>query len=116
MLRQGLNRFIVKSSQYKDQWLIVQEDIFDRLWNDAHCCIRSKGFNKLIVNKHLEVQSITFWMCTYLDHTFEEHQDDAEKQYEEIAGAIWMKMWNRGKEAPHYAMRAQLIYHDVHND
>ena len=80
--------------------------MFDSLWNDARCRIRAEGVNELTVNKHLkDVQSITFRLCTHLDHAFEEHQDDAEKRYEEIAGAIWVNMWNREEDAPHDAMR-----------
>ena len=110
-------RLIADSSQDKDQWLIVQEEMFDSLWNDARCRIRAEGVNELTVNKHLkDVQSITFRLCTHLDHAFEEHQDDAEKRYEEIAGAIWVNMWNREEDAPHDAMRRWEIDSDAHDD
>ena len=76
---------------------------------------QAKGVNKLTFNKHMkDAQSITFHMCKHIYHTFEDNQDDAEKQYKEIGGSIWVNMWNWKEDTPHDAMRRLEIDSDAH--
>lgn len=80
--------------------LLIQEELFDLLWNDARCRIRAEGVAELMVNKNLkDVQQLTFQHCTHLDHVFEEYAGDAEKRVEELAYAMWIHVLNRDKEA-----------------
>ena len=73
--------------------LMVQEELFDVLWNDSRSRIRAEGVNELTVNKHLkDTQQVTFQQMTHLDHAFTEYKDDSEKRAKEIALAIWMHL------------------------
>mmetsp|Transcript_12684 Transcript_12684/g.21155 ORF Transcript_12684/g.21155 Transcript_12684/m.21155 type:complete len:338 (-) Transcript_12684:37-1050(-) len=73
--------------------LMVQEELFDVLWNDSRSRIRAEGVNELTVNKHLkDTQQVSFQQMTHLDHAFTEYKDDSDKRTEEIALAVWMHL------------------------
>ena len=73
--------------------LMVQEELFDVLWNDSRSRIRAEGVNELTVNKHLkDTQQVSFQQMTHLDHAFTEYKEDPEKRTEEIALAVWMHL------------------------
>ena len=79
--------------------LLIQEELFDILWNDTRARIRSEGVNELTVNKHLkDAQQLTFLYCTHLDHAFSEHADDDYKRFEELAAAVWIHVLNRDED------------------
>uniref|UniRef100_A0A7S4JLH5 WW domain-containing protein n=1 Tax=Odontella aurita TaxID=265563 RepID=A0A7S4JLH5_9STRA len=87
------------SALSKDSSLLIQEELFDLLWNDARCRIRAEGVPELMVNKNLkDVQQLSFQYCTHLDHVFEEHAGDAAKRVEELAYAMWIHVLNRDHE------------------
>jgi cytochrome b pre-mRNA-processing protein 3 len=49
--------------------LLVQEALFDELWEDTSGRIRAAGIGEMSVNKYLkEVQSYSFRTCVDLDH------------------------------------------------
>ncbi len=51
------------------QGLLVQEALFDELWEDTANRIRGQGIMEISVNKYLkEVQSYSFRFCVELDH------------------------------------------------
>jgi len=80
--------------------LLIQEELFDILWNDTRARIRSEGVNELTVNKHLkDAQQLTFLYCTHLDHAFSEYADDDYKRFEELAAAVWIHVFNRDEDA-----------------
>jgi len=73
--------------------LMVQEELFDVLWNDSRSRIRAEGVNELTVNKHLkDTQQVSFQHMTHLDHAFTEYKEDPDKRTEEIALAVWMHL------------------------
>ena len=60
----------------------------------------------MTVNDRLkDVQSINVRLCTHLNHTFKDHQDEVKKKYEEIAGAVCLNMCNQKEDTPHNATR-----------
>jgi len=80
--------------------LLLQEELFDILWNDTRSRIRAEGVNELTVNKHLkDAQQLTFLHCTHYDHAFQEYANDDKKRFEELAAAIWIHVLNRDEEA-----------------
>lgn len=88
--------------------LLVQEELFDILWNDARARIRAEGVNELTVNKHLkDAQQLTFLHCTHYDHAFQEYANDREKRFEEISGIVWTYVLNGDEEA--YADQVQRL-------
>ncbi len=65
--------------------MIIQEELFDILWNDTQACIRAEGVHELTVNKHLkDAQQLTFLQCTHYDHAFQEFATDDKKRFEEL--------------------------------
>ncbi|KAL7551547.1 hypothetical protein ACHAWF_014736 [Thalassiosira exigua] len=80
--------------------LLVQEELFDILWNDTRARIRAEGVNELTVNKHLkEVQELTFLHCCHYDHAYQEFANDDFSRLEEIVGIIWTYVLNKDEEA-----------------
>jgi len=66
---------------------LLQESLFDRLWEDTLVRIRAQNLAELTVNSHLNnVQKYTFAGCMSLDHsqTFEEGGE--EKKLDELGG------------------------------
>lgn len=54
------------------QGLLVQEALFDELWEDTSNRIRGQGINELSINKYLkEVQGYSFRACVELDKAIE---------------------------------------------
>lgn len=91
--------------------LLVQEELFDILWNDSQSRIRAEGVNELTVNKHLkDVQQLTFKHCTHYDHAFHEYGDDPKRRFEELALAVWMHVLNRDEEAYDDQLRRLAAY------
>mmetsp|Transcript_12133 Transcript_12133/g.17690 ORF Transcript_12133/g.17690 Transcript_12133/m.17690 type:complete len:312 (-) Transcript_12133:295-1230(-) len=92
--------------------LLIQEELFDILWNNARARIRAEGVNELTVNKHLkDVQQITFQQCTHLDHAFSNFDTTSfEKRSEEIAAAIWMHILLKDEEAYNDHIRRLTAY------
>lgn len=80
--------------------LLVQEELFDILWNDTRARIRAEGVHELTVNKHLkDAQQLTFLQCTHYDHSFQEFATDDKKRLQEISGVNWTYVLNKDEEA-----------------
>jgi len=80
--------------------LLVQEELFEILWNDTRARIRAEGVNELTVSKHLEnVQQVTFQHLTHYDHAFTEYASDSKKRFDELAAAIWIHILLRDEGA-----------------
>lgn len=71
--------------------LLVQEELFDILWNDTLTRIRAQGVNELTVNKHLkDIQELTFLHLTHYDHAFASFVDAPQKRFEELSALVWI--------------------------
>uniref|UniRef100_A0A7S2ETL6 WW domain-containing protein n=1 Tax=Trieres chinensis TaxID=1514140 RepID=A0A7S2ETL6_TRICV len=104
-------RLIADRSEDSDLWLMVQEELFDALWNDSRARIRSEGVQEVTVNKHLkDVQSLTFKICTHLDHAFAEYAADMERRHEELVGVVWVHLLNRDEDVPRDAVVRLAAY------
>jgi hypothetical protein len=58
----------------RDNALLVQEELFNILWDDTVCRIRQTGTNELLVNKLLmQVQQYTFMHLTHYDQAYTSH-------------------------------------------
>lgn len=91
--------------------LLIQEEVFDVLWNDTKARIREGGAHEISVNKHLtEVQQLTFQFCTHLDHAYTEYGNDDKRRREEIAGAIWEHILVRDEGALDDHLRRLTAY------
>lgn len=76
---------------------ILQECMFDELWDDTCIRIRSVGINELMVNKRLgEVQAYSFRTCMELDHCMTLQSND--ERLEEIAGVMWRSAYLRNND------------------
>jgi hypothetical protein len=91
--------------------LLVQEELFDILWNDTRARIRAEGVNELTVNKHLkDAQQLTFLHCAHYDHAFQEYAKDPKRRVEELAAAIWAHVLNRDEECYNDQLRRMAAY------
>ncbi|KAL9181595.1 hypothetical protein ACHAXT_010400 [Thalassiosira profunda] len=91
--------------------LLVQEELFDILWNDTQARIRAEGVHELTVNKHLkDAQQLTFLHCTHYDHAFQEFKDDPQKMTEEIMGIVWTYVLNKDEDAYNDQLRRLAAY------
>jgi cytochrome b pre-mRNA-processing protein 3 len=66
-----LHKRLIQDTHDLDAALMVQEELFNILWDDATSRIRQTGTSELLVNKHLmQVQQYTFLHLTHYDHAF----------------------------------------------
>mmetsp|Transcript_17382 Transcript_17382/g.20864 ORF Transcript_17382/g.20864 Transcript_17382/m.20864 type:complete len:382 (+) Transcript_17382:485-1630(+) len=76
---------------------MVQENLFDNVWEDTRRRIRAAGINELSVNKHLmETQKWSFGSCVTFDHGFEIENDNNE----ELATALWRAVFQSDSSVP----------------
>lgn len=69
---------------------LLQEEIFDTLWDDTMRRIRSTGVHELTVNKHLrDVQKWSFGACVSYDHGVSITDD---KDFE-LGSALWRNLF-----------------------
>ena len=67
---------------------LIQECMFDELWEDTCNRLRAIGINELSVNKYLsEVQSYSFQFCVELDQALTKPTE--EEVVQDIGGALW---------------------------
>jgi cytochrome b pre-mRNA-processing protein 3 len=91
--------------------LLVQEELFDILWNDTRARIRAEGVHELTVNKHLkDAQQLTFLQCTHYDHSFQEFASDDKKRLQEISGVNWTYVLNKDEEANEDLLKRLTMY------
>lgn len=103
--------------------LLVQEALFDELWEDTCSRIRAHGIGEMSVNKNLkDVQGYSFRCCVEMDHalalpktvtsgtaegsspaapstevTFQHHED---RVLDELAGALWRGVYAKNESVP----------------
>jgi len=88
-----LHRRLLNDKVDPHKSLMVQEELFDVLWNDSRSRIRAEGVNELTVNKHLkDVQQVSFQQMTHFDHAFTEYREDSIRRFEELAAAVWIHL------------------------
>jgi cytochrome b pre-mRNA-processing protein 3 len=76
---------------------LVQEALFDYLWEDTTNRIRNQKINELSVNKNLkDVQSFSFRYCIELDQSLKMPTED--EILEDIGGAIWRSVYDRAED------------------
>ena len=78
---------------------LVQEALFDYLWEDTTSRIRNQKINEMSVNKNLkDVQSFSFRYCIELDQSLKMPSED--EIMEDIGGAIWRSVYDRAEDIP----------------
>ena len=95
---------------------IIEEALFDELWEDTSDRIRNLGIDELSVDKNLKaVQSYSFSCCVSLDHAFT--YDDKDTIINEIGGVLWRFAYLRNDDIDpdHILIMANYIYKE-HND
>ena len=86
-----LHKRLVADTYDKQTALLVQEELFNALWDDTACRIRQQGINELLLNKNLKkVQQYTFMHLTHYDHAFTEFAEKPEERMEELRKIVWM--------------------------
>ena len=70
---------------------LLQESLFDRLWEDTLVRIRAQNLAELTVNSHLNnVQKYTFSSLMGFDHAFTFETE--EEKLDELGGELWRKV------------------------
>jgi len=104
-----------------DSGKMVQENLFDNVWEDTKRRIRAAGINELSVNKHLmETQKWSFGSCVTYDHGFEIEND----KNEELATALWRAVFQSDDSVPdkkvlqlaNYVRKQMKVLYDVPTD
>lgn len=91
--------------------LLVQEELFDFLWNDTQSRIRAEGVNELTVNKHLkDTQQVTFQHLTHYDHAYTEFETQTQKRFEEVSALIWIHILLRDEEVFDDQLKRLALY------
>ena len=81
---------------------MIQEELFNILWDDTTCRIRQQGINELLVNKNLmRVQQYTFLHLTHYDHAYTEFLDKPDERLKELRRIVWQHILVREEEAEH---------------
>ena len=76
------------------QGKVMQEQLFDRFWEDTTTRIRTLGVPELTVNKHLkETQTFSFGAAMAYDHGLKESKDV-------LAGALYRNVFSNHQERP----------------
>ena len=96
-----IHKRLINDTHDKDYALMIQEELFNILWDDTTCRIRQQGVNELMVNKNLlQVQQYTFMHLTHYDHAFTpEFLADPERRLEELRRLVWYHIMVRDEEA-----------------
>lgn len=95
-----LHKRLISDEYDKDVALMIQEELFNILWEDTTCRIRQQGVNELVVNKNLlKVQQYTFLHLTHYDHAFTEFLDKPEERLKELRKIIWTHVLVRDEKA-----------------
>lgn len=97
--------------------LLIQECMFDELWEDTSNRIRSHNINELSINKYLKgVQGYSFRTCLELDEAMTKIPDE-EEVVEEIGGVLWrMAYLRRDDIQPEHVMKfAHYIRDEQHS-
>jgi len=80
----------------EDSALMIQEELFNILWEDTTCRIRKEGVNELLVNKNLlQVQQYTFLHLTNYDHIYTELLDKPAERLKELRKLVWQHIFVR---------------------
>lgn len=104
-----LHKRLIGDLQDRDTALMIQEELFNILWEDTTCRIRGEGVSELMVNKHLlQVQQYTFAQLTHCDHAFApELLADPARRLAELRAIVWYHVFVRDEAAA--ADRADLL-------
>lgn len=95
-----LHKRLIHDDIDKERALMIQEELFNILWEDTMCRIRREGVNELLVNKNLlKVQQYTFIHLTHYDHAYTEFLDKPEDRMKELRKIVWQHILVREEEA-----------------
>ncbi|GKY98026.1 hypothetical protein MPSEU_000760700 [Mayamaea pseudoterrestris] len=95
-----IHKRLILDTINKDYALMLQEELFNILWDDTTCRIRQAGVNELMVNKNLlQVQQYTFLHLTHYDHAFSpELLADPEQRLNELRQLVWYHILAKDEE------------------
>ncbi|GAX22474.1 hypothetical protein FisN_14Hh090 [Fistulifera solaris] len=97
-----LHKRLIHDDIDRDRALMIQEELFNILWEDTLCRIRAEGVTPLLENRSLlKVQQYTFLHLTHYDHAFTEFLNKPEERLKELRKVIWQHVLVRDEEAEH---------------
>lgn len=97
-----LHKRLIADAVDRELALMIQEELFNILWDDTTCRIRQQGVGELLVNKHLlQVQQYTFLHLTHYDHAYTEFLNKPAERLKELRKIVWQHILVRDEEAEH---------------
>ena len=94
-------RFILDEVEPNVAWMI-QEDLFNILWEDTTCRIRQAGVREMLVNKNLrQVQQYTFMHLTHYDQVYSELLRKPAERLQELRKLVWKHVFLKSPEYEH---------------
>ena len=97
-----LHKRLISDEVDRNMALMIQEELFNILWDDTTCRIRHTGTRELLVNKYLaKVQQYTFLHLLQYDHAFTDFLDKPEERMNELRKIVWTHILLRDEEAEH---------------
>jgi len=95
-----LHKRLISDTIDKHLALMIQEELFNILWDDTTSRIRLAGVNEWLVNKNLlQVQQYTFMHLTHYDHCYTEFLQKPAERLNELRKLIWWHIFGRDKDA-----------------
>lgn len=91
-----LHKRLILDKIDEDNALMIQEELFNTLWEDTTHRIRKEGVRELLVNKSLmQVQQYTFLHLTNYDHIYTEFLDKPTERLKELRKLVWQHIFVR---------------------
>lgn len=95
-----LHKRLISDTIDKHLALLIQEELFNILWDDTTSRIRRAGVNEWLVNKSLlKVQQYTFMHLTHYDHCYTEFLRKPAERLNELRKLIWWHIFVRDEDA-----------------
>lgn len=89
-----LHKRLVADKNDEDVALMVQEELFDMLWDDTSARIRRAGVHEISVGKDtIAVQKYTFFHLSHYDHVYTEFLDKPAERLVELRKLIWRHIY-----------------------
>jgi cytochrome b pre-mRNA-processing protein 3 len=84
-----LHKRLISDEKDPHNAALIQEELFDILWNDTTNRMRAFGVNEWLIQKNLkQVQQYTFMHCFHYDHCYTELLDKPQERFEELKNLV----------------------------
>jgi hypothetical protein len=84
-----LHKRLIMNTDDPHRAALIQEELFDIVWQDSSNRMRAHGVNEWLITKNLKtVQQYTFMHCFHYDHCYTELLDDPQERLAELKNLV----------------------------